>query len=134
MKASDLIKWKPLIEAVEQGKTLQYMSMATNAWEDIKSDADCYAFTNPIDRYRIKPEPSLRAWKPEEVPVGCQLRGPCWTKAVRSSVVSVNGDGVGVPLDDGNSRRMSFDELLSMEHSTDGGNTWKPCGIVEDAS
>lgn len=69
--------------------------------------------------YRIKPTATLRPWTADEVPLGAWMRS--------------------VP--DGEYRWLintsSLDEsrkgwLESCEHSTDGGKTWLPCGVVED--
>jgi hypothetical protein len=71
-------------------------------------------------QYRIKPTPVLRPWTPDEVPLGAWMRNK------------------GNPQD-----RMLIHWVCSQadreiwlgknEHSTDGGVTWKPCGVVEEA-
>ena len=70
--------------------------------------------------FRIKPTPVLRPWTADEVPLGAWMRN----------------------APDGQYRWLisssSLDEsrkawLNDCEHSTDGGVTWKPCGVVEGA-
>ena len=70
--------------------------------------------------YRIKPTPVLRPWTADEVPLGAWMRFKkviddrsilAWTSTQRD-------------------RDMWLDER---EHSTDGGVTWKPCGVVEES-
>ena len=68
--------------------------------------------------YRIKPTATLRPWTPDEVPLGA------WTRLknlnmTRSVIVSVSAFNLGI----------AFKEY---EHSTDGGKTWLPCGVMEE--
>lgn len=75
--------------------------------------------------YRIKPTRTFRPWKPEEVPVGAMVRhiGKS-AKAIITSNVEFQLLSVMGPF--------SFKDMLSqMEHSTDGGKTWHPCGVEE---
>ena len=70
--------------------------------------------------YRIKPTATLRPWTPDEVPLGAQMRFKL-TPSKRHLLGSV-------------SEQVDRDLWLSQrEHSTDGGVTWKPCGVVEEA-
>ena len=85
--------------------------------------------------YRIKPEPKLRPWKPEEVPVGCLFRYKDWYRDVRAMILTVNGDGITwADCSDATALiRVRFCELMERcVHSLDGGKTWKECGIYED--
>ena len=94
-------------------------------WEDSKLPPDPLA--DP-DHFRIRPQPKLRPWKPEEVPVGAIVRFVDG-RSYRSLIISVGEyafahgiDNVGV----------TFDVALSrLEHSLDSGKTWKPCGVEE---
>lgn len=77
--------------------------------------------------YRIRPQPKLRPWKPEEVPVGAQLRARL--SRARSLIVGVDSRQLYCgtpptfcPLE------MAFENF---EHSLDGGKTWLPCGVEE---
>jgi len=62
MSREEAIKWKPEIEAFQQGKTIQYKDLIRKEWTDNDKPAfklDCF--------YRIKPEPTKRLPTIEEV-------------------------------------------------------------------
>ncbi len=70
--------------------------------------------------YRIKPTATLRPWTADEVPLGAWIR---YKRALHDrSILAWTSNQAD--------RDMWFDER---EHSTDGGVTWKPCGVVEEA-
>ena len=77
--------------------------------------------------YRIRPKPCLRPWKPEEVPVGAQVRYAGNLDSVRMLIITNLGDA----LLGGGGRWTVNDLFFSMEHSLDGGKTWLPCGVEE---
>jgi len=70
--------------------------------------------------YRIKPTAKLRPWTADEVPLGAWIR---FKKAPydRHLLGWVSGQA---------DRELWLEER---EHSTDGGVTWKPCGVVEES-
>ena len=70
--------------------------------------------------YRIKPTPVLRPWTADEVPLGA------WMRFKRNPQDRVLLGWVSVQAD----RDLWLDER---EYSTDGGVTWKPCGVVEES-
>jgi hypothetical protein len=69
--------------------------------------------------YRIKPTPVLRPWTADEVPLGSIMR----TKGL---------EGRCIIIDTETSDDRSY-WLNAREHSTDGGKTWKPCGVMEES-
>jgi hypothetical protein len=70
--------------------------------------------------YRIKPTPVLRPWTADEVPLGAWIR---YKRALHDrSILAWTSNQAD--------RDMWLDER---EHSTDGGKTWLPCGVVEEA-
>lgn len=69
--------------------------------------------------YRIKPTPTLRPWTADEVPLGGQIRSKANTE-YRMLIDRTANHGL----------REGW--LKSHEHSTDGGKTWLPCGVVEE--
>lgn len=71
-------------------------------------------------QYRIKPTAKLRPWTADEVPLGAWIRCKK-TPHNRHLLGWVSGQA---------DRDMWPDER---EHSTDGGKTWLPCGVVEEA-
>lgn len=129
MTQSEAKDFWPLIKAWAEGATLQTMS--DGVWEDTHGGV---AFTWHVENYRIKPEPKLRPWKPSEVPCGFIAREKDVSKrdAEWAAPISVTGRGVLFAGDITGLSQFSFDEMLDhLEHSTDGGKTWKPCGIEE---
>jgi hypothetical protein len=69
--------------------------------------------------YRIKPTATLRPWTADEVPLGAWIRFKNMN-VTRSIIYSIAALDMGLAF-------------KTHEHSTDGGVTWKPCGVVEDA-
>ena len=69
--------------------------------------------------YRIKPTPTFRPWTADEVPLGSIMR----TKGL---------EGRCIIIDTETSDDRSY-WLNAREHSTDGGKTWHPCGVMEEA-
>jgi hypothetical protein len=79
--------------------------------------------------YRIKPTAKLRPWTADEVPVGAILRYKGNPQSLRILIVSSLERGLA-----GYETNWPYQALLQeMEHSTDGGKTWLPCGVVEEA-
>ena len=70
--------------------------------------------------YRIKPTPVLRPWTADEVPLGAWGRNPQYPKTRWL-------------IDRTSSEENRKDWCEKYEHSTDGGKTWLPCGVVEEA-
>ena len=70
--------------------------------------------------YRIKPTTKLRPWTADEVPLGA------WMRFKRNPQDRVLLGWVSVQAD----RDLWLDER---EHSTDGGKTWLPCGVVKES-
>lgn len=68
--------------------------------------------------YDIKPEPKLRPWKPEEVPLGAWMRG-------------IDSDNQRWMLTNSMSEDRRREWLLHNQHSIDCGKIWLPCGVEE---
>jgi hypothetical protein len=71
-------------------------------------------------QYRIKPTPTLRPWTADEVPLGAWLRDKS-DKAGRRLLICAYEE----------EHRIHW--LINHEHSTDGGKTWHPCGVMEES-
>jgi hypothetical protein len=71
--------------------------------------------------YRIKPTTVLRPWTADEVPLGAQVRSKSYHPDHRS-LITTSGSSM---------HREGW--LNGYEHSTDGGKTWLPCGVLEEA-
>lgn len=72
--------------------------------------------------YRIKPTPVLRSWTADEVPLGAWMRVKDSPHTGRRILICGTYDIL---------TRSTW--LSTSEHSTDGGKTWLPCGVVEEA-
>ena len=70
--------------------------------------------------YRIKPTATIRPWTADEVPLGAWMR----FKLIPSERYLITQSTLSLPL------QQWFQDR---EHSTDGGKTWLPCGVVEEA-
>ena len=113
-----------IMEAYMDGYEIQLCGKHWNPRESLKpdwSDTDdpCWDFDNCY--YRIKPTAKLRPWTADEVPLGAQVRSKSYHPASRS-LITTSGNAM-----------LRRDWLNGEEHSTDGGVTWKPCGVVEEA-
>ena len=62
-RAAELL---PVFKAYAEGKKIQCLC-SNSEWDDLD---DPRFSEDPSIKYRVKPEPKWRMWKPEEVPVG----------------------------------------------------------------
>jgi hypothetical protein len=69
--------------------------------------------------YRIKPTAKLRPWTADEMPLGAQMRSKL-DPSRRWLACNTGTDNDRMEL------------LETSEHSTDGGKTWHPCGVMEE--
>ena len=104
-----------IMQAYVDGKEVQY-EVPNKEW--ITTDQPAWNFISY--NYRIKPTATLRPWTADEVPLGA------WMRSKRNPQDRMLIHWVSSQCD----RDMWLDKN---EHSTDGGVTWKPCGVVEEA-
>ena len=98
------------------GKEIEYKEMAlTGGWTTTENPQWRWKDFN----YRIKPTATLRPWTADEVPLGAWMRSKK-SNGPRFLLSSTRNDAYRIEL------------MSDHEHSTDGGVTWKPCGVVED--
>ena len=103
-----------VMQAFVDGKEVQARDVGLERW-----NAVIIPRWNLEDfEYRIKPTPTLRPWTADEVPLGSIMR----TKGL---------EGRCIIIDTETSDDRSY-WLNAREHSTDGGKTWKPCGVMEE--
>jgi hypothetical protein len=130
MNLSQAKDYLPFIQAAAEGKTIQRWDGST--WADWLPDENI-EFSDPPEKYRIKPSPKLRPWKPEEVPVGCLLKDKSLDFSLESISVLLCRRGAWCHYMDHMSAKMTADTtealLKKFTHSIDGGKTWKPCGV-----
>ena len=103
-----------IMQAYVDGKEVEFKWMSKDWNSNDKPEWNWSAYD-----YRIKPTATLRPWTADEVPLGAWIRLKN-TNVTRSMIVSVAALNL----------RLAFKEH---EHSTDGGKTWLPCGVVEEA-
>lgn len=133
MKQNEAAAFLPLIKAWADGKTLQYDASGNGIhWRDMPPENNWTFDTQK--HYRVKPEPRLRPWRSEEVPVGAQITDRYGKHPkVRWLILNVGCRDVGIA----NACEITnekFESLLeSFHYSTDNGKTWSPCGVEETA-
>ena len=92
-------------------------------WYDL---GGCAIFDAPPSDYRIKPEPSYRPWKDEEIPMGALIK-PIDKSLNWVDTILFRSDG----RIRGTAVCFYAEFALSNHlHSTDGGKTWKTCGVL----
>ena len=104
-----------VMQAFVDGKEVQY-EVPNKEW--ITTDQPAWNFISYT--YRIKPTAKLRPWTADEVPLGAWMRSK-HNPQDRMLIHWVNAQA---------DRELW---LGKNEHSTDGGKTWLPCGVVEEA-
>ena len=111
-----------VMQAFVDGKEVQVRSRKWNPRESLKPDwvdeeLSCWNFED-FD-YRIKPTATLRPWTADEVPLGAWMR---FKKVIDDRSILA-----------WTSTQRDRDIWLSeREHSTDGGKTWLPWGVMEE--
>ncbi len=129
MNSKQIKEMLPVLQAFADGKQIQFRHKGKD-WRD----GDSFGFYEDAD-YRIKPQPTLRPWKPEEVPIGALIRGSCYgvrvilgygrtATGVHDYVLYVGGESNVT----GDGLQVCFE---CREHSLDLGVTWLPCGVME---
>ncbi len=86
------------------------------------------AYSDP-DAYRIRPKPTLRPWKPEEVPVGAVIRLRNRETVHSWMIVGFSSETNCIAI--GQAGERDIRDLAQYEHSLDGGKTWSACGVEE---
>ncbi len=113
--------WKamlPIITAFVEGKTVQISQFEGAGWKDIGDGA---IWMKEAGRYRIKPEPKLRPWKPEEVPVGAVVRRRA--DGLRQLLLGASNNGCHIYIYE---KSLGFETILKEWELLDG----SPCGVA----
>lgn len=143
----------PLLHALAEGKQIQrrYLDVSQQPQHCYKwDDVDAVGVDVPLDRYRIKPtEPTLRPWKPEEVPVGALIKNKMMdVRELPATILNVivNYHNIGdAIITDKPAHKSAYNHYFvsdlvtyhggryedQMVYSLDHGKTWHPCGVVE---
>ena len=117
MNIEQTIKAAQIMTAWAHGNKVEVKGLLPDSvW--IPASEPCWNWQDTV--YRIKPTATLRPWSPDEVPLGAWMRNKS-VQCDRWIIVHLQY-----------SSRNREEWLDKYEHSTDGGVTWKPCGVVED--
>jgi hypothetical protein len=119
-----------------QGKNVEAMRKSLEHWLPIHRPGEsgfinsfmASVFNDAEYEFRLAPEPKLRPWQIEDVPIGAITK----SKACGGEVLMIIGaDTLGV-LMPYYPKGISFRDMLDHRlHSIDGGKTWHPCGVLE---
>lgn len=122
-------EWVNLFQGVVDGGELQYSVGNGAGVEWVSSRIPDYSLSP--QRYRIKPAQKIRPWKcAEEVPVGCLMREKTYPEIVY--LLLSHRPGYVVVATEPSQAKFSYEQVFDVfSHSTDGGKTWKPCGVEE---
>lgn len=113
-----------IMQAFVDGKEIEMYSPTYLMWKAVPSPF--WDFSN--FNYRIKPVAKIRPWRTDEVPIGAILRYKGNNHSTRTLIVCNQEKGLC-----GYNTHFAYDYLRDyMEHSTDGGKTWHPCGVMEE--
>jgi len=106
-----------VMEAYERGEQIECRSLMGDVWSLLPTPLWDWQGCD----YRVKPEPKLRPWKPEEVPLGAVVRDK--KDGAKGLIVAVSEEAIEI----GQDGYYDFDELLKYyvldDHS--------PCGVEE---
>ncbi len=114
MKTEETIAAIRVMDAWVKGKSIECAERNNLKWGETLSPA--WNWSNYT--YRIKPTLKLRPWTSDEVPLGAWIR------------TLINPANRWVITYTANELVRSY-WFSDHEHSTDGGKTWKPCGVEE---
>jgi len=117
-----------VMEAYERGEQIECRSLMGDVWSlsfralmgDVWSLLPTPLWDWQGCDYRVKPEPKLRPWKPEEVPLGAVVIGK--ETGVKSLIVAALEQGVTL-----GAGFCYYDKLLKYYVLEDG----SPCGVSE---
>lgn len=122
-----------VIQAHKEGNRIEYCEvgygMLTIPTDWVPANTPIWDFRHYA--YRVAPEPKLRPWKPEEVPVGALVALKHDERRFGKSLIT-HCNGIMVWTGFKPMSPVTLESLLEeMVYSTDGGKTWKPCGVEE---
>ena len=106
-----------IMQAFVDGKEVEYQ-ISNGHWVTAMTPS----WNWPYTQFRIKPTAKLRPWTADEVPLGAWMRAKDPNYGNRRSLMCGTYD---------EGTRSTW--LSTSEHSTDGGKTWLPCGVVEES-
>ena len=105
-----------IMQAYVDGKEVECWHRRLEGW-DTTNNNPSWNWMDCI--FRIKSTETLRPWTADEVPLGAWMRSK-----------GLEGRCIIVATETSDDRAYW---LNAREHSTDGGKTWLPCGVMEEA-
>lgn len=95
--------------------------------QNMVNKQDC--FSAPV----APKQPTLRPWKPEEVPLNAEVRYKVkhYVPKLRYTLNGVDECGIYFSFPSAGGRVKFSLALAHFEHSLDHGKTWQPCGVME---
>jgi|ERR1017187_6250003 hypothetical protein len=137
MKLSQAKGYLPFIQAAAEGKTIQHRSQRSDGWKDINPERHYFdAEDVPDIEFRIKPTPTLRAWRPEEVPVGALIRRNDIDFCSNPVALILARRGAWIHFmcpETAKLIEVTVNNIVdnnNYSHSLDQGLTWFPCGVL----
>ena len=107
----------PLVQAVAEGKTIQYSS--GSIWSEVKDPN----FIDLPEYYRIKPEPVMVPLGPEDVPPGSAIRMEHWADHTWKLVSSIDENQINF----GQNSWSTYEALQKSFEIKRPGEDWMPC-------
>lgn len=124
--------------AMRQGSEagIQHSFNMGATWEDEPEGGNAFDFAEALHRIKpAPPTPKLRAWRPEEVPVGALVRTKGKPDMGRWLIINLTSAGITTAGNQQSSSALQTRSeqwyLETCEHSINGGKTWLPCGVLE---
>lgn len=130
---------KQVITWAEEGK-LQWKGPTKTDWRDVEYNNTIYGTLYSDEQfscYRRKPSPTLRPWRPEEVPVGALIRFSK-NSSIQGKYLILASDKTGIvhcntpDMSTPTLCKLTYEFILKFEHSLDHGKTWLPCGVMSE--
>lgn len=111
----------------------QFIARTSNGWSASKVGLNFNTIYDAGIEWEIYKEPKITPWNFGDVPVGAVLRTKGTGDPFRWMIVAVCSDGITTC--GGTEVRTRSAKFLfeTCEHSTDGGKTWLPCGVLKES-
>ncbi len=123
-----------VMQASEDGRNIEFKRNRCDEWITCPRDSLLWNWTDGT--YRIKPEPKLRPWKPEDIKIGSLLRNVPPHEGndylAHRMIIGVFGAWVtfaGMGVVEQQTTQFLFNN--NCQCSSDGGLTWRMCGVEE---
>lgn len=119
---------REVLRAWLDGKLIQVKT--EYGWSDVFSDGPPPTLAGKDESFRIKPTPSRRFWKPEEIPIGVMVRKidrPKWIGMILG--VSGHGEAYTSTVND-----ITKENFIEFEWAIPGPANqvqWQPAGVEE---